>query len=240
MRRSASRSDSKKHAASLLGAFLLAAALVSYNNLRPELGGLRYVGINLMVGAFIALTSITFLGSDPSELGLTGNRPRIVIAAGAAAVILVAPLFLLAVFDPTARWIADDRAADLDASELAFHVLVRIPLGTALFEEFVFRGALFGLLSRHGHLFGAIASSVPFGLWHIRPAFAVIHANAPDAGAVGASVGVSAAVLITTAAGLAFCWVRIKGRGIVAPFALHAALNSLALLAAALAHRQLA
>ena len=226
--------------ASLLGAFLLAAALVSYNNLRPELGGLRYVGVNLLVGGLIALTSIAFLRSGPSELGLTGNRPRIVAATGAAAVILVSPLLLLAAFDPTAQLIADDRAANLDASELAFHALIRIPLGTALFEEFVFRGALFGLLSRRGHLFGAIASSVPFGLWHIRPTFAVIDANAPDAGAISTGVAISAAVLITTAAGLAFCWLRVKGRGIAAPFALHAALNSLALLAAALAHRQLA
>ena len=197
------------------------------------------MGVNLLVGGIVAMTSIALLGSDPSELGLTGNRPRIVAAAGAAAVILVAPLLLLAAFEPTARLVADDRAANLDASDLAFHALVRIPLGTALFEEFVFRGALFGLLSRRGHLFGAIASSVPFGLWHIRPTFAVIDANAPDADVISAGVAVSAAVLITTAAGMAFCWLRVKGRGIAAPFVLHAGLNSLALVAAGLAHRQL-
>ena len=45
MRHSASRSDSK-HAAPLLGAFLLAAALVAFNNLRPGLGGVRNVGVN--------------------------------------------------------------------------------------------------------------------------------------------------------------------------------------------------
>jgi uncharacterized protein len=239
MRRSAARSDSKKHAAPLLGAFLLAAALVALNNLRPGLGGVRYMGVNLLVGGILGLISIALLASDSLELGLRGNRPRVVAAAGSAAVILVAPLFLLAAFEPTARWIADDRVAGLDSSDLAFHALIRIPVGTALFEEFVFRGALFGLLSRRGQLFGAVASSVPFGLWHIRPTLNVIDANAPDAGALSAGVAVTAAVLMTTTAGLAFCWLRVKGRGIAAPVALHAGLNSLALLAAALAHRQL-
>jgi hypothetical protein len=100
MRRSAARSDSKKHAAPLLGAFLLAAALVAFNNLRLGLGGVRYVGVHLLAGGILALISIAFLGSDSLELGLRGNRPRVVVAAGSAAVVLVAPLFLFAALSP--------------------------------------------------------------------------------------------------------------------------------------------
>jgi hypothetical protein len=70
MRRSAARSDSKKHAAPLLGAFLLAAALVALNNLRPGLGGVRYMGVNLLVGGILGLISIAPLASDSLELGL--------------------------------------------------------------------------------------------------------------------------------------------------------------------------
>jgi membrane protease YdiL (CAAX protease family) len=50
---------------------------------------------------------------------------------------------------------------------------------------------------------------------------------------------VTGAVAITAAAGLAFWWFRIKGRGIWAPVAFHAGVNSLSLVVAAIAHRQL-
>jgi CAAX protease family protein len=220
-------------------AFLIAAALVAYNNLRPELGGAMYVAVNLTVGIVLAAISLGPLSSNPRELGIKGNRAKFVTAAGFATVALVAPLYVLALFEPSAHLLADDRVADLSASQVAFQALIRIPFGTALFEEFVFRGMLFGVLSRRGVLFGAIASSAPFGLWHIRPTMEVIDANAPDADAALVGLLVLAAVMVTAAAGLGFCWLRTRGGGIWAPTVLHAGINSLSLVAAAIAHGQL-
>jgi membrane protease YdiL (CAAX protease family) len=220
-------------------AFLLAAALVAYNNLRPELDGGKYVTVNLTVGIVLAAISLGPLRSNPRELGVKDNRARFVAAAGLAAVALVAPLFLLALFEQSAHLVADDRVAELSASQVAFQALIRIPFGTALFEEFAFRGVLFGVLSRRGVLFGAVASSVPFGLWHIRPTLEVIDANSPDAHAAVVGSLVLAAVMVTAAAGLGFCWLRTKGGGIWAPTVLHAGINSLSLVAAAIAHGQL-
>jgi membrane protease YdiL (CAAX protease family) len=220
-------------------AFLLAAALVAYNNFRPELGGGKYVAVNLTVGIFLAVISLGPLRSNPRELGIKGNRARFVAGAGLAAVALVAPLYVLALFEPSAHLVADDRVADLSALQVAFQALIRIPFGTALFEEFAFRGVLFGILSRRGVLFGAAASSVSFGLWHIRPTLEVIDANAPDAHAALVGLLVLAAVMVTAGAGLGFCWLRTKGGGILAPTVLHGGINSLALVVAAIAHGQL-
>jgi membrane protease YdiL (CAAX protease family) len=220
-------------------AFLLAAALVAYNNLRPELGGGKYVAVNLTVGIVLAAISLGPLRSNPRELGITGIRASFVAGAGLAAVALVAPLYVLALFEPSAHLVADDRVAELSASQVAFQALIRIPFGTALFEEFAFRGVLFGVLSRRGVLFGAVASSVPFGLWHIRPTLEVIDANAPDAHTALVGLVVLTAVIVTAAAGLGFCWLRTKGGGIWAPTVLHAGINSLSLVAAAIAHGQL-
>jgi membrane protease YdiL (CAAX protease family) len=221
-------------------AFLLAAALVAYNNFRPELSGGKYVAVNLTVGIVLAAISLGPLGSNPRELGIKGNRAGVVAGAGLAAVALVAPLYVLALFEPSAHLVADDRVAELSTSQVALQALIRIPFGTALFEEFAFRGVLFGILSRRGDLFGAVASSVPFGLWHIRPTLEVIDANAPDANAAVVGSLVLAAVVVTAAAGLGFCWLRTRGGGIWAPTVLHAGINSLALIAAAIAHAQLA
>jgi uncharacterized protein len=221
-------------------AFLLAAALVAYNNFRPELGGGMYVAVNLAVGVLLAVIALGFLGSNPWELGIKAHRSRVVAGAGLVAAGLVAPLYVLALFEPSAHLIADDRVAELSASQVAFQALIRIPLGTALFEEFAFRGVLFGVFSRRGDLFGAVASSIPFGLWHVRPTLEVIDANAPDAQAAVAGLLVLTAVMVTAAVGLGFCWLRARGGGIWAPTVLHAGINSLSLVAAAIAHGQLA
>jgi uncharacterized protein len=223
-----------------MGAFVLAAALVAYNNLRPELHGATYVVVNLAVGVVLGAIALWLLRSNPRELGIEGNNSRVAGKTGLATMVFVAPLFVLALFEPGARLIADERVAELSASQIAFQALVRIPLGTALFEEFAFRGVLYGVFSRRGFLFGAVASSVPFGLWHIRPALEVVDANAPDAQASLVGFLVISAVVVTAVAGLGFCWLRTRGGGILAPTVLHAGINSLSLVASAIAHARLA
>jgi CAAX protease family protein len=223
-----------------MGAFVLAAALVAYNTLRPELHGATYVTVNLTVGVVLGVIALRLLRSNPRELGIEGNSSRVAAMAGVASVVLVAPLYVLALLEPTAQLIADERVAELSDSQVAFQALIRIPLGTALFEEFAFRGVLFGVFSRRGFLFGAVASSVPFGLWHIRPALEVVDANAPDAHASLVGLLVVSAVVVTAAAGVGFCWLRRIGGGILAPTVLHAGVNSLSLVASAIAHARLA
>jgi membrane protease YdiL (CAAX protease family) len=217
----------------------LAAALVAYNTFRPEFEGAAYVWTNLVAALAVGALALGPLKANNREIGVTVGRPAVIVMAAGAAIVLAAPLLLLAAFEDSAHLIADQRAANLDASEVTFQALIRIPIGTALFEEFVFRGVLFGLFSRRGRSFGAIASSIPFGLWHIRPSLEVIHANFSDVSPAAAAMLVTAAVLATAAVGIGLCRLRIKGDGIAAPWAFHASLNSLALVAAWLAHRQI-
>jgi membrane protease YdiL (CAAX protease family) len=215
----------------------VAGALVAYNNFRPELGPLSYVGVNSLVGIALGGLALGPLRSNARDLGLAGNRPRVVLTAGAAAAAVVIPLFALAASDSTARFVADERAAGLDGAQIAFQALIRIPIGTALFEEFAFRGVLLGLFSRRGRAFGVVASSVAFGLWHIRPTMDIIEANIADASAAASASLVAAAVVTTGLAGAALCWLRRRGGGVAAPWAFHAVMNSLALVAATIAHR---
>jgi membrane protease YdiL (CAAX protease family) len=162
------------------------------------------------------------------------------MAAKAAVVagLLTGPLYALASADASAHLVADERAAHLGASEIAFNMLVRIPLGTALAEELAFRGVLYGILRRSGFAMATVGSSVAFGLWHVRPALASIRANFPDAGELKTAMLVLSAVVLTAVTGAFFCWLRERAGGIAASWAFHATLNSLALGAAALAHSQ--
>jgi membrane protease YdiL (CAAX protease family) len=83
----------------------------------------------------------------------------------------------------TGEVLLGDRRAALAPRELAWQTLVRIPVGTAAFEELAFRGVLYGLLHRAGGKRVALAgSSVAFGLWHVGPALAALRLNDIRAG----------------------------------------------------------
>lgn len=219
--------------------WLLALGLVVYNNLRPELGGLAYVAANLSVVVLLVAIALGPFGLTLQDIGLARNRLRGVLLTCGAALILVAPLFAAAAFESTARLVADERAAGLGTANVLFQTLVRIPLGTALAEEVAFRGVLFASFGDRGTWAAALVASVAFGLWHIAPTIDLVEINFPGAGSAHTALFVLGAVVAATAAGLGFVWLRLRTGGIVAPFAFHAIVNSMALVAAVVAHRRL-
>src|SRR5262249_40253178 len=79
----------------------------------------------------------------------------------------------------------------------------------------------------------SLVTSVLFGLWHIAPTLGTMSDNhefkTAAASVAGQSLVVLGAIAVTSAAGLAFCWLRLKSRSLVAPVIAHAATNGLAL-----------
>lgn len=224
------------------GAALLAVSLVVYNNalnLWPPFTGRLYVPINL--AATTALIAIAFgpLGLDADSLGVARAAVSDVLVGGLLGAVLTGPLFALAVSRRAVRLVADRRVEGLKGSALAYQVLVRIPLGTALFEEVAFRGVLFGALrATLGTSPAGLLSSVVFGLWHISPTVNAVRANRAEARARSLLIAVAGAVLFTTAAGLVFVWLRITSGALAVPFGLHATVNALGTLAAVVATRR--
>jgi uncharacterized protein len=173
-------------------------------------------------------------------LGREALEPGLRWAGALVAAVLLG--YLVAVALPATRQaFADTRATSLSGAALLGHLLVRVPLGTVLFEEVAFRGVIYAMVERRRGVRAAIAgSSLLFGLWHVLPSLGLRHANAAVAGALGAGtagalVAVVAATAGTALAGVAFCELRRRSGGLVAPFALHWALNGVGLLVAWLA-----
>ncbi len=114
---------------------------------------------------------------------------------------------------------------------------MRIPLGTALAEEVIFRGSLLGLFTqRHSPAAAASMSSILFGLWHVlptlrtlplNPAGARVHGNPKRTGGA-----VLAAVTSTALAGYGLAWLRFRSGSLAASAVAHASLNGIAYLAA--------
>jgi membrane protease YdiL (CAAX protease family) len=173
--------------------------------------------------------SWTALGLGRESLG-SGLR-----WAGALVAAVLLGYLVAVALPPTRQAFADTRATSLSGAALLWHLLVRIPLGTALLEEVAFRGVVYAMVERRrGVRAAVVGSSLLFGLWHVLPSLGLRRANAAVADVLGSGPAgaVVAAVAATTLAGVVFCELRRRSGGLLAPFALHWALNTLGLLVA--------
>jgi membrane protease YdiL (CAAX protease family) len=219
----------------------LLPVLAAWNNLlvhrlpgRPA----SYVVANVAATG-VLLAAARAGGLSWAELGLYRRRLAAGARWGGACAAVVAAGYAGALALPGVRPVlADARVAGLDRGELAVQVLVRIPLGTVLWEEVAFRGVLLAALARLLPRTGAVGvSAAVFGLWHVRPTLGALAANDLAGGPLARTGAVLLACLGTAAAGVLFAGLRERSGSLLAPVLLHLATNSLGLLAAAAAHR---
>jgi membrane protease YdiL (CAAX protease family) len=216
-------------------ALSLSLVMVTYNNVvnRWEpFHGAWYVPVNLAFTGAITLVAEAMLKLSRADLALQGD-----ITDSGVSLVLVAGFGVGASVLARSRHahrIADRRVVGLSGGALAYHVLVRIPLGTAVAEEVLFRGVLFAVWREAGvsTLGAALCASLAFGLWHVTPTILGIRINNPQAGGAKLRAAVLGAVLVTTVAGLGLTWLRVQSRGLVAPIVLHGGINSVSALAA--------
>jgi membrane protease YdiL (CAAX protease family) len=148
------------------------------------------------------------------------------VLVGAVLVVFLVGLALPA----TREAFEDERAAGLTIGQLLWRVLIRVPFGTVLLEETAFRGVLWAMVRRRrGTAWATAVSSLLFGFWHVLPSRGLSRSNAAAAvlgtGPAGTALSVAAAVVATAVAGVALCELRRRSGSLVAPAALHWALN---------------
>jgi uncharacterized protein len=215
--------------------------LTLWNNvvhLHPTLGGWAFIPANVALAAALLWIGRR-AGLGWAALGLDRERLRGGVALGAAWVAVVAVALAVALAVPALRPLLEDgRFEGHSGLGFVWHAFVRIPLGTALLEEVAFRSVFLALLTALVGTGRAVAvSSAVFGLWHIRPGWGMLTANAAnavDAGAVGVG-GLAGTVVVTGLAGVGFCWLRLRSGSLAAPLVAHAGMNGLATLAAGVA-----
>jgi uncharacterized protein len=209
------------------------AVLAAYNNVTGLNSGHERWYVRLNAGATgAALAAATLSGLTPADLGLGRGRwlPGRLgcgLAAGAGAAWL-----LLAVVPATRPLLGDQRATGLDGRDVAYQALVRIPVGTTLWEETAFRGVLQAALCRVMPDTAAIAvTSGVFGVWHIRPTLQALRANELAGDRRRAIAGTFAGCAATAAGGALLSWLRARSGRLADSVLLHAAVNSGGLLA---------
>lgn len=210
---------------------LITLALSIYNNvanLWPPFNRWAYVPANISATALLAVLSVGALGLTSAELGLdelTIGDASLGLAVGLA---FAGSLLVVRRTAWGARLIADRRVAGLRGRMLAYQTLVRVPLGTALLEEFAFRGVLFAAWRSEGTFIAALISSVVFGLWHVAPAAIMVRTNDPVASGGDVARRIVGTVVLMTLIGLGLVWLRLETGSLLAPLTMHAGVNSLA------------
>ena len=216
---------------------LLLTSLVA-NRLAPP----AHLAIGLAsVPALAAVARLAAL--PPAELGLgrRGWAPGLRWGAAGAALVAAGYAAALAVGSARSALAGTTDTAGRGWPAVLGAALLVIPLGTVLPEELAFRGVLWALLRRrYGARTATAASSVLFGLWHVLPALGGGAANEVAAGALGGggagtALRVGGTVLVTTAAGAGFCWLRIRADSLLAPALVHWAVNGLGVVAVRIA-----
>jgi membrane protease YdiL (CAAX protease family) len=184
-----------------------------------------YVPTNVALGA-VLIRLVRRWGCSWEELGLDRRHIRRALAVGAAGASVIIAVMAAGAAVPLTRGLFDDGRVPPEASggERLYQLALRIPVGTAAFEELAFRGVLLALLNRtFSGPVAVVIDSALFGLWHIVPSLATARANdIVGAGHLGFVLG---AVLTTCVGGLVFCLVRKQGGHLLAPFLLHVAFN---------------
>lgn len=215
-------------------AVAVSATLAAYNNVTGLNAGHERWYVRLNLGATgAALVAAAMSGLTPADLGLGRGRwlPGRLgcgLAAGAGAAWL-----LIAVVPATRPVLGDQRATGLSGRDVAYQTLIRIPVGTALWEETAFRGVLQAALRRVMPDTAAIAvTSGVFGIWHIRPTVQALHANGLAGDRRRVVAGTATAVAATAAGGALLSWLREHSGRLADPVLLHAAVNSGGLIAA--------
>jgi len=192
-----------------------------------------YVPGCLLVAAILVGVAVKLGGCRWTDLGLDRHELRRGLAYGAAVALAMTVVLALGAAQPATRGLFQDRrAAGISTAVLLYVALVRVPFGTVVLEETLFRGVLLGLgLRRWSHTTAVTVSCLAFGLWHVLPARHVTSFNPVFADLAGGQLsrvyGVVAAVAGTAVAGLVLCWLRLRSRSLLAPALVHATVNGL-------------
>ena len=212
----------------------LATFLVAYNNAAAFIpDGIRdaiYVPMNLSALCLLLLWAVKGLHLSSNALGLGRSRA---IRAGALGLIvglaIPAPLFIPALLpDVVSRGAANLGMSDMPMWQLLYQTVVRIPLGTALWEEMAFRSVLYGQWRKaHGDIAALVGSSAVFGLWHVAPTYQSVTGAQVLGSDLLLAGAIAGAVVVTFLGGLMFGLLRIYSRSIVGCVVVHSLINSL-------------
>jgi uncharacterized protein len=210
-----------------VGVLVLFTVARAYGLLGPIVAAVSLLMAALVLIAWSSGATLDDLGLARANIG-AGLR----YGAGAFGVVLL--VLLVAAAIPATNGFLHDSRAHIAGGRLLYELGASIVLLTAIPEELAFRGVLLGSALRlWGPWRASLVTSALFGLWHIAPTLHTMSDNSAVRGIAASGGGrvllVLGSIAVTFAAGLVFCWLRLRSRSLIAPIMAHVAINGLAL-----------
>lgn len=209
-------------------ALFLSVLLLLYSNLtslfEPDRREAFLIYSNLGLMSLLLLWC-RWAGFSLSDLGLAAAQVKASALWGAVLGLLLAlpPVAFIALAPiVTGEPVQAGEINDLSGSEVALRVALRVPVGTALFEEVAFRGILYAVWLRATDLRRTVlGTGVVFALWHMVITFkSVLEAEVVEWAPLVA-LGYIGSLLGLFAGGVAFALLRWRAGGVGGPFFFH-------------------
>lgn len=217
------------HARVVLG--ILGAHNLIQNTLLNDKG---YVGGNLAISATLVVIGRQS-GATWEEMGLSVRHAHSSLRAGGMIAATAAAGAVAGIAHPRLRVLLSEGRTRIGGDEnILSRILIRFPIGTALFEEVAFRGVLPATIGG-GNWRADLLSAGAFAVWHLIPTSRVqggVSQDWPFHRRVAVVIGGSVAAGV---AGLGLSWLRRRTGGLLAPWLVHATVNSSMFLASELA-----
>jgi membrane protease YdiL (CAAX protease family) len=234
-----SHSKEMKPARVLSPGLLLALFLFTYNNvvnfLPPTLHAPLYVWMNLGVLLLVWIWSRHHLNLTLSDIGCTRHNIGKSILYGLilSAVVIIPFVILLWLLPGLGFSVKTPRLETIAKDIFWWRIFIRIPIGTAFFEEMLFRGIFYGYLAKKlSQARTVFITSLFFGFWHIMPAFRVVSRDLQIAAPFPFVALWLLLILGSIVGGILFAWTRYRSRNITGCVLAHALINVLSLVGA--------
>lgn len=205
----------------------LSAALLVYGNLSALI---EAPPASMDLWANLALLAVILgwmirRGYSAGDLGLRRSalaRGLAIGVAGGAALAAIPVAFILLAPSLTGDAIQNEDITSLSGAGLAWRLAVRVPVGTAVFEEAAFRGALYAAFWRWAGLGSAVfGTSAVFALWHVTVSSLTVAESGLANHPALVFVGVALSLAGVFAGGVIFAALRRWSGSIAAAAALH-------------------
>jgi len=212
----------------LRSALLLSVLLLLYGNLTSLLEPDRRE--DFLLYSNLGLLSLLLLwcqwaGFSLSDLGLAAAQVKVSALWGVVlGLVLALPLVAFIALAPflTGEPVRAGEINDLSGSEMAIRLALRVPVGTALFEEAAFRGVLYAVWLRATDLRRTVlCTSVVFALWHTVITFKSVSGAEVVDWAPLVALGYLGSLLGLFVGGAAFALLRWRTGGVAGPFFFH-------------------
>jgi hypothetical protein len=193
--------------------------------------------MNLAVLGLVWLWSRKYLKLTASDIGWTKQNlgKSVLTGLGLSAMVVLPFVILLCLLPALGFDVKTPRLEAVARDIFWWRIFVRIPIGTAFFEEMLFRGIFYGyLMKKMSQRKTILITSLFFAFWHIIPAYEVVSQHLQIT-SIGMFLGLwSVLMLGSFVGGILFAWIRYRTKNIAGCIIAHALINVLSLVSASI------